>query len=100
MSVKNKLITLKSHFDAAKLNVNGAKCKQRLVIIESDDWGAIRTPSKEILNYFEKNNIDVSKSIYKNDALESQSDLEMLFERLAPPQGLGRCAPQRTRWYF
>lgn len=82
MSVKNKLITLKSHFDAAKLNVNGAKCKQRLVIIESDDWGAIRTPSKEILNYFEKNNIDVSKSIYKNDALESQSDLEMLFEVL------------------
>jgi len=80
MSIKNKIVTLKSHFDAAKLNTKGAKCNQRVVIIESDDWGAIRTPSKEILNYFESNNIDVSKSIYKNDALESQSDLEMLFE--------------------
>lgn len=78
--MKDLPIILKSHLSAFKINASGGKVKEKLIIIESDDWGAIRTPSKEILNYFGKNNIDVSKSVYKSDALESQTDLELLFD--------------------
>jgi hypothetical protein len=85
--LKDQLTILKSYLSAARVNAKGLSVKQKLVIIESDDWGAIRTPSKEILAYFEKNSIDVSKSIYKNDALESQTDLEMLFSVLQKYKG-------------
>ena len=30
------------------LNIPGWRTKRKLVVIESDDWGAIRMPSKEI----------------------------------------------------
>jgi hypothetical protein len=85
--LKETLINLKSYIDATKINVSGRNVNSKLVVIESDDWGAIRTPSKEIVNYFEKSKIDVSKSIYKNDALESQTDLEMLFDVLHKYKG-------------
>lgn len=85
--MKETLINLKSYLDATKINVSGKTVKRKLVILESDDWGAIRTPSKVIVNYFEKSKIDVSKSIYKNDALESQTDLEMLFDVLLKHKG-------------
>ncbi|MCA6423946.1 MAG: hypothetical protein IM568_14195 [Flavobacterium sp.] len=85
--MKETLINLKSYLDATKINVSGKTVNRKLVILESDDWGAIRTPSKEIVNYFEKSKIDVSKSIYKNDALESQTDLELLFDVLHKHKG-------------
>ena len=34
------------------LNIPGWRTKRKLVVIESDDWGAIRMPSKEIYNQF------------------------------------------------
>lgn len=85
--MKKLLNKIKPHLSAARINALGLNLKSKVVIIESDDWGAIRTPSKEILSYFDQSNIDVSKSIYKNDALESQTDLEMLFEVLQKHKG-------------
>lgn len=67
---------------ATKSNVGGKGIKDKLIIIESDDWGAIRTPSKEALKAFEKRGIDLTKSNYKVDALASNDDLELLFETL------------------
>lgn len=81
--MKDILIILKSYLNASRINASGLNVTDKLVIIESDDWGAVRTPSKDVLECFEKSNIDVSKSIYKNDALESQTDLELLFEVLS-----------------
>lgn len=73
---------LKSFSAAVDINRKGANVKEKLIIIESDDWGAIRTPSKETLTYFEQKGFDIANSIYKNDALASQEDLEKLFEVL------------------
>ncbi len=79
----NKFInTLKSHLGAAKLNSSGSSLNGKYLIIESDDWGTIRTPSKDALKQFEKAGLDLSRSVYKNDALESMSDLEDLFNVL------------------
>lgn len=73
---------LKSFAAAADINKKGKALKEKLIIIESDDWGAIRTPSKETVSYFEKMGFGIANSIYKNDALASQDDLEKLFEIL------------------
>ena len=58
------------------------RLKEKLLIIESDDWGAIRTPSADCLNAFELNKFQLGKSVYKVDALASKTDLEMLFNLL------------------
>ncbi|MGV3697912.1 hypothetical protein [Flavobacterium sp.] len=83
----SKFSYLKSFAAAADINRKGKNVKQKLIIIESDDWGAIRTPSKEALGFFEKKGFDIANSIYKNDALASQDDLEKLFEVLQSYKG-------------
>lgn len=87
MSLKNKISYLKSFAAATDINRKGHTVKGKLVIIESDDWGAIRTPSKETLNYFEQKGFRIANSIYKNDALASQDDLEKLFGVLQSYKG-------------
>ena len=67
--MKSKISYLKSFAAAADINRKGNSIKEKLVVIESDDWGAIRTPSREALIYFEQKGFDISNSIYKNDAL-------------------------------
>ena len=78
---------LKSFAAAADINRKGHSVNEKLIIIESDDWGAIRTPSKEVITYFEKKGFAIANSIYKNDALASQEDLEKLFEVLQAYSG-------------
>jgi hypothetical protein len=65
-------------------NLIGWRTRQKFVVIESDDWGAIRTPSPKILEALEQgpNPITVSR-FDRFDCLESRSDLELLFELLS-----------------
>ena len=83
----SKFSYLKSFAAAADINRKGKNVKEKLIIIESDDWGAIRTPSRETLAYFEQKGFDIANSIYKNDALASQDDLEQLFDVLQKYKG-------------
>jgi len=80
--MKNNLKTFKSFLSATRINSKGVNLNQKVLLIESDDWGAIRTPSKDVLDAFIKKGIDCSNSIYKNDSLASANDLELLFEVL------------------
>lgn len=94
MKSKQQLLqSIKSYLSATKINRKGKNVAQKLVLLESDDWGAIRTPSKEALVAFQKKGLDIGNSIYQVDALESESDLAMLFEVLAKHKGSdGRAA--------
>lgn len=75
--------TIKSFLGGVKSNSAGSvKVNQKILILESDDWGAIRTPSKEALIAFKENGFEVDKSLYKVDALASKTDLELLFDML------------------
>lgn len=76
--LKKQKATIGSH----KTNVKGKKLTGRFLVIESDDWGAIRTPSKNALEAFEKKGLDLAKSVYKNDSLASNEDLDELFNVL------------------
>lgn len=88
MKNKSQIIqSLKSYLAATQINAKGMSVKEKIVIIESDDWGAIRMPSIKAVNAFEKKGLEIGNSIYKVDALESQDDLELLFEVLLKHKG-------------
>lgn len=62
------------------VNFRGWSTKRKIVVIESDDWGSIRTPSKEVYNDLLSKGIPIDQSYFtKFDSLESQEDLQQLF---------------------
>ena len=77
------LKNLKSSALQLATNLRGWKTKRKLVIFESDDWGAIRMPSKTAHRALSKAGIPVDRWRYDSlDCLEQRSDLENLFDLL------------------
>lgn len=61
----------------------GYRTDKHYVVFESDDWGAIRIPSKSVLNSFRKKFPEYSLDHYQlYDGLERASDVEELSELL------------------
>lgn len=61
----------------------GWRTKRHLVVIESDDWGTIRMPSREVYKDFLRCGIHVDRDPYcRYDNLATKHDLENLFEVL------------------
>ncbi len=76
MSIKNKI----SH---NLLNIPGWHTKRHIVVIESDDWGSIRMPSREVYDSMLAEGIRVDKDPYcRYDGLATSKDLEDLFDVL------------------
>ncbi len=64
-------------------NISGWRTNRKIVVIESDDWGSIRMPSKETYQSLLKSGIKVDKCPYNRyDSLESENDLNRLFDVL------------------
>lgn len=65
------------------MNFRGARLMGKVVVIESDDWGAVRTPNKQSLEGLKKFRVKTDDCHYtKYDALASTQDLESLLEVL------------------
>jgi len=65
-------------------NMMGWSTKRRLIVLEFDDWGSIRIRSKKDYSTMMSKGLRVDKSHFtKNDSLESNDDLERLFELLS-----------------
>jgi hypothetical protein len=65
------------------LNLPGWHTKRKLLVIESDDWGSIRMPSKDIYDRLINIGIRVDKlSFNRFDSLASVDDLSSLFDVL------------------
>ncbi len=65
------------------VNFRGWSSHRKIVLFESDDWGSIRMPSKEVFDTLNKAGIDVNRSYFtKNDCIESLDDLDELFNVL------------------
>jgi hypothetical protein len=65
------------------INLKGKSINKKLIIIESDDWGSIRIPSRKV----SQNLIDIGLLNKNNpfdtlDCLENEQDLKLLFEVL------------------
>lgn len=64
-------------------NIPYVRIKGKILVIESDDWGSIRMASKEVFDWFLQKGVPVNTSAYdSNDSLESNDDLELLFDVL------------------
>ena len=65
------------------ISTRGFHTKRRLLLIESDDWGSIRTSSKESLVDLERKGQGETKDAFlRNDCLENEQDLKRLFDVL------------------
>jgi hypothetical protein len=70
------------------LNIAPPYLDGRYLVIESDDWGSIRTSSNKALDNLRREGINVDDSLYaKIDALESNDDLCCLYEVLSRFKG-------------
>ncbi len=64
-------------------NIPGWRTKRKIVVIESDDWGSIRTYSKEAFLKLKNIGLNVDSNHYNSfESLESNDDLNMLFSVL------------------
>ena len=64
-------------------NIPGWRTNRKIIVFESDDWGSVRMPSKEVYQTCLKAGYPVDLNIYERlDTLESNQDLELLFELL------------------
>ncbi|MDD3743578.1 MAG: hypothetical protein PHX54_08160 [Lentimicrobiaceae bacterium] len=64
-------------------NLPGWRTRKKIVVIESDDWGSIRMPSREVYNKLLSEGYNVDRDPFmKFDNLATPSDLFRLFEVL------------------
>lgn len=65
------------------LNIPGWRTDRKIIVIESDDWGSIRMPSKKVYEECLKAGYKVDRNIFSRyDSLASEEDLNFLFEVL------------------
>lgn len=76
-------VDLKHRLSNIIYNIPGWRTKRHIVVIESDDWGAIRMPSRQVSDFLHRKGIPIEKCPFcSNDSLERKQDLERLFEVL------------------
>ncbi len=65
-------------------NIPGWRTKRKMVVFESDDWGAIRMPDIQTQRILVANGIRVDKNYFTlNDTVESAGDIESLADLLS-----------------
>ncbi|MGB4205645.1 MAG: hypothetical protein WBJ84_08500 [Bacteroidales bacterium] len=70
---------INTHFN----NFRGWSTNRKLVVIESDDWGSIRMPSKEVFEEYSGLGYNIKSDPYNRfDTLANSTDLNALFEVL------------------
>ena len=65
-------------------NLPGWRTKRKIVVIESDDWGSVRIKDKKAFDALDRAGLNVKEKHFDSyDTLESNEDLEMLFDALS-----------------
>lgn len=65
------------------LNIPGWHTNRKIVVIESDDWGSVRMPSREVYEEFLRKGVAVDRDPYcRYDCLATADDLSALFDVL------------------
>lgn len=77
------MINIKSLLSHNFINIPGWHTNRKIVVIESDDWGSIRMPSKAVYEHLLSEGVRVDKDPYcRFDSLASEEDLTALFDVL------------------
>lgn len=76
-------MSIKQQITHNLLNIPGWHTRRRILVIESDDWGSVRMPSKEVYDALLKHGMHVDKDPYcRYDNLATAADLEALYDTL------------------
>lgn len=79
------------------LNKIGYKTDRKIIVFESDDWGSIRMPSREVYEKSLKKGYRVDLNPFdKYDSLENEDDLMFLFDTLSKFKDINGNHPQIT----
>lgn len=74
---------IKSSISRNLTNSKGWRTRRKIVVIESDDWGSIRMPNREVYNKYKGLGYNIDVSPYcKFDTLANTEDLKSLFDIL------------------
>ncbi len=74
-------MNLVNHIKHNLLSIKGTRTSRKIVVIESDDWGSIRIPNKDILKALQTNKLVTNNNLFNQlDSLEKANDLEALYE--------------------
>ena len=74
--------TKKSEIKVCLSNLPGWRTKRKIVVIESDDWGSVYMSDKKSLEALKAKGVPLTTHYVNNDTLESNEDMEMLFDVL------------------
>lgn len=78
------MTSFKNIISRSLINLPGWHTGRKIVVIESDDWGSIRMPSREVYDQLLRAGIRVDKLAFNRyDSLASEEDLKALFEILS-----------------
>ncbi len=78
------ILKIKKSLRRNYVNLRGWSTKKKILVIESDDWGAIKMPSKLIYDKLLTSGVAVDDNYFsKYDCLENEKDLTDLFEVLS-----------------
>lgn len=76
-------MSIKQQLTHNLINILGWHTYRHILVIESDDWGSIRMPSKEVYDEFLRRGVRVDRDPYcKYDSLATAEDLSALFDVL------------------
>lgn len=76
-------MNIKSIFSNTLLNLPGWHTRRKIVVIESDDWGSIRMPSREVKQRLQHSGMLLENDPYSlYDTLADSNDLDALFDVL------------------
>src|SRR5699024_2381523 len=68
-------------------NIPGWRTDRKIVVFESDDWGGLRVPSKDVYHKLIQHGINVDRYIFDSkDCLAKKEDIEFLCEVLLSHQ--------------
>jgi len=77
------LSNLKNRVRAHLINYKGWSTKRKIVVFESDDWGAIRLPDITKIEEYRKRYPQTNNPYLKYDSLASEDDLNVLFSLIS-----------------
>jgi hypothetical protein len=81
-------------------NLPGWRTQRKILVIESDDWGSIRTPSNKVREILVDKNIPMligeSKRFSNNDTLANAEDFNALFDTLSKFEDIKGVCPVFT----
>ena len=74
---------LRQKFSEHLFSIPGWKTTRKIILFESDDWGSIRMPSKDVYEECKKHGYRVDNNIFSRyDSLASEEDLKLFFDLL------------------